>query len=133
MEKKLHFKEITEPEADKIVEELHADELLPAKADEKAIIRKYEEGQPKIIVQRNDFLVPNILQMVESEDVLNLTPVYQRRLRWSGVKRSQLIESLLMNIPIPPIFLYEHELAKYEVMDGHQRLDAIRAFFNNEF
>ena len=117
----------------RLLRSLKPDESLPTKADEKAIVQKYEEGQPQILIQRNDFLVPNILQMVESKDVLSLTPPYQRRLRWTAKKRAQLIESLLRNIPIPPIFLYEHELAKYEVMDGQQRLDTIRAFFNNEF
>ncbi len=38
-----------------------------------------------------------------------------------------------MNVPIPPIFLYETEFARFEVMDGQQRLSTIREFFNNEF
>jgi hypothetical protein len=38
-----------------------------------------------------------------------------------------------MNVPIPPIFLYERDLAQYEVMDGQQRLNAIRSFVSNEF
>lgn len=112
MKKKLQFTQMSERDAETIGEELEADESLPAIAsDEAKIIKKYDEDQPKIIAQRNDFLVPNILQMVRSKEVLNLTPTYQRRLRWSDVKRSRLVESLLMNIPIPPIFLYEHELA----------------------
>jgi hypothetical protein len=71
--------------------------------------------------------------MVENRDILNLAPDYQRRKRWDDTKRSHLIESLLINIPIPPVFLYERDLAKYEVMDGQQRLSAIHSFFNNEF
>jgi uncharacterized protein with ParB-like and HNH nuclease domain len=71
--------------------------------------------------------------MVKSRDVLDLFPSYQRRPRWSPAKQSKLIESLLMNIPIPPIFLYERDLAKYEVMDGQQRLSTIRAFFEDQF
>ena len=37
-----------------------------------------------------------------------------------------------MNVPIPPIFLYEYDYAKYEVMDGLQRLSALNAFYKNE-
>ena len=46
---------------------------------------------------------------------------------------SLLIESLLLNIPIPPVYLYESELARYEVMDGQQRLNAVREFLGNDF
>ena len=38
-----------------------------------------------------------------------------------------------MNVPIPPIFLYEYDIARYEVMDGQQRLNIIIEFCNNEF
>src|SRR5262245_48761830 len=110
-------------DATSIIDELEYEEVEQISRSEAEIVTKYDEGQARIIVQRNDFLVPNILQMVENEKIFNLAPPYQRRLRWSDTKRSYLIESLLMNIPIPPIFLYEQELARYEVMDGQQRLD----------
>ncbi len=67
--------------------------------------------------------------MIEHGDAINLHPEYQRRLRWSDVQKSRLIESLLLNIPIPPVFFYESDAARYEVMDGQQRLNAIREFF----
>jgi len=38
-----------------------------------------------------------------------------------------------MNVPIPPIFLYEYEFGRYEVMDGLQRLSTIRDFYNDSF
>lgn len=120
-------------EAEKLVEELEEDDGVVLPMTEADIVRKYDEGQARIIIQRNDFLVPNILQMVENKAILDVTPQYQRRSRWTNRKRSQLIESLLMNIPIPPIFLYERDYARYEVMDGQQRLTSIRAFFKNEF
>jgi hypothetical protein len=120
-------------EQDLISNELESSELEQGPPPDLEIVEKYEEGQARIIIQRNDFLIPNILQMVKDRDVLNLSPEYQRRKRWSEEKRSRLIESLLMNIPVPPIFLYEKELAQYEVMDGQQRLDAIRGFFNSDY
>jgi len=122
-----------EIENNKIINELEESETEDYVGKEADIVRKYNTGQARIVVQRNDFLVPNILQMVQNREILNLTPSYQRRKRWGETKRSHLIESLLMNIPIPPVFLYEQDLARYEVMDGQQRLNAIRGFFNNEF
>ncbi len=116
-----------------ILEELEADDVETVNISEFDIVKKYDEGQARIVIQRNDFLIPNILQMVKDRAILNLAPPYQRRKRWNNAKRSHLIESLLINIPIPPIFLYECDLAKYEVMDGQQRMDAIRGFFKNEY
>ncbi|WP_241418820.1 DUF262 domain-containing protein [Acidiphilium multivorum] len=70
--------------------------------------------------------------MDESRTV-NLRPEYQRRSRWTNKQKSLLVESFLLNIPIPPIFLFEGDLARYEVMDGQQRLLAIREFLSNQF
>lgn len=122
-------------EDERLAEELDEQESLEPEgvSDESALIEKYDNGQARIVIQRNDFLVPNLLDMVRNRTVLDISPKYQRRFRWDDKKKSQLIESLLMNVPIPPIFLFEREYAQYEVMDGQQRLTSIRSFFNNEF
>src|SRR5713101_1338077 len=101
-------------EDEQILEELEADDEDGRPLSEAEIVDKYDTGQSRIIIQRNDFLVPNILQMVADKAILDVVPKYQRRYRWNNKKKSQLIESLLINIPIPPIFLYEREYAKYE-------------------
>lgn len=120
-------------DAEDILDELEAEDAEVAPSTEKQIEQKYDEGQARIVIQRNDFLVPNLLAMFEKKEVLDMSPPYQRRTRWNDTKRSHLIESLLMNIPIPPIFLYERDYAQYEVMDGQQRLASVRSFFRNEF
>jgi hypothetical protein len=120
-------------EEEDVVDQLEEDEDEPTEESEQEIEQKYVNNQAQLFIQRNDFLIPNILQMVQNKEILDLAPSYQRRLRWSQKKQSHLIESLLMNVPIPPVFLYEREFAKYEVMDGQQRLAAIKSFFANEF
>ncbi len=87
----------------------------------------------RIVYQSNNFFLPQIRHMIEAGDAINLRPEYQRRLRWSNGQKSKLIESLLLNIPIPPVFFYESDAARYEVMDGQQRMNAIREFFAGEF
>jgi Protein of unknown function DUF262 len=87
----------------------------------------------RIVYQTNNFFLPQIRDLIDKGEVLNLRPEYQRRLRWTSVQKSKLIESLLLNIPVPPIFLYENEAARYEVMDGQQRLNAVREFIAGEF
>lgn len=93
----------------------------------------YDEGSFKLTQERNDFLLPQINDFVNSKKWLNLHPEYQRRLVWDKNKKSLFIESLLLNIPIPPIFLYEWEYSRYEVMDGQQRLSSIIDFYENKF
>lgn len=49
---------------------------------------------------------------------------------WDLVKQSRLIESLIVNIPVPPIILYEESYGKYKIVDGRERLKAIADFYN---
>lgn len=72
--------------------------------------------------------------------IIKLDPGYQRRHRWDIQTSSRLIESLILNIPIPLIYLsadvdvdVETEESRYSIIDGQQRLTAICEFFNNEY
>jgi uncharacterized protein with ParB-like and HNH nuclease domain len=61
-------------------------------------------------------------------------PPFQRSYVWDQVKASKLIESFLLGLPVPGIFLYkERETNKLQVIDGQQRLLSVVRFFNNEF
>lgn len=93
----------------------------------------YANNVFRVIYQTNNFFLPQIQGLINGRDVLNLRPEYQRRLRWSTKKKSLLIESLLLNIPIPPVYFFENDLARYEVMDGQQRINAIHEFLENGF
>ena len=92
----------------------------------------YESGSLRLTQERNDFLLPQVLDFITRKHWLNLRPEYQRRLVWDRKKKSLFIESLLMNVPVPPVFLYEYDLSRYEVMDGQQRLNAILEFYKDE-
>ena len=105
----------------------------PIRATKEDPEKFFSENAFRVIYQTNNFLLPQLKTLVESGDVLNIRPEYQRRLRWSNPQKSRLIESLLLNVPVPPIFLYESEEARYEVMDGQQRLNAIKEFLAGSF
>lgn len=59
---------------------------------------------------------------------LEIRPAYQRLFRWSIAQQSQFIESLLLGLPIPPIFVIETETRKYELIDGLQRISSYLHF-----
>lgn len=67
-------------------------------------------------------------------DLLNLYPDFQRNKVWKEIKRkSLLIESLMLRIPIPAFYFYEDEDSVLHVIDGLQRLSTINEFLNGEF
>lgn len=65
--------------------------------------------------------------------MLNLTPDFQRGLVWNPKQKSELIESILMGIPLPLIYVKEDEKGVYVIVDGKQRLHTLFSFINNEF
>jgi hypothetical protein len=55
---------------------------------------------------------------------LNITPDYQRLFRWTEGQRSRFIESLLLEMPVPPIFVIEESNGTYQLIDGLQRISS---------
>jgi hypothetical protein len=112
------------------------------KATDEELNSRYAKGEIRIVTEQARYPLAGILSMlqedVESEGGVRerrykLDPEYQRRHRWSDKRKSRLIESFLINVPVPPVFLYERDLARFEVMDGRQRLTALSDFYADKF
>ncbi len=87
----------------------------------------------KIRVDQQMLSVKYMLELM-SDNLIELNPGYQRRRVWKDNKRkSLLIESLMLRIPIPAFYFYENEDGTYQVIDGQQRLATIKEFVNGEF
>lgn len=97
------------------------------------INEKYDRGEGRIVVENNRERLPGFVNQLKNSAYMDLRPFYQRRPRWDQTRQSRLIESLLINLPVPPVFLYEKDFNSYEVMDGQQRITAINDFYNNKF
>lgn len=102
------------------------------KITDETIKTKYEQEVQRILTENNRERLPVFVESLNKEGNIKIRPFYQRRLRWNQEKQSRLIESFLMNIPVPPIILYEEKYNYYEVMDGQQRITAIQDFYNND-
>lgn len=102
----------------------------PTTPPDEIINEKYAKGEVRIVTEQARYPLPSITLMLASGNY-ELNPEFQRRHRWDAKKKSRLIESFIMNVPIPPIFLYEDRYSHYEVMDGLQRLTAISDFYSN--
>jgi hypothetical protein len=118
-----------------------SDVTRPNVSDEE-LNSRYAKSGGRIVTEQARYPLAGILGMLKEEiDGENghkelrytLDPEYQRRHRWSVEKKSRLIESFLINVPVPPVFLYERDLARFEVMDGRQRLTALSDFYADKF
>lgn len=95
---------------------------------------KYARSQLRVVRETKDYQLDYLKHALQpGKELIDTAPGYQRRLRWTNKKRSLLIESFLLNIPVPPVFLFEHDYNEYEVIDGRQRIETIRSFLSNDF
>lgn len=71
--------------------------------------------------------IGEIVSMYGNREII-IDPEFQRLFRWDVGQKSKLIESLLLGIPLPPIFVFEKENGSWELIDGLQRLSTILEF-----
>lgn len=106
-------------------------------ADEKSEFERKRELLEKTKIVRQTWSILEIYQKIK-ENNLVLTPDYQRSIVWKNDKKTAFIESLYMEIMIPPIYVVEMpgedllSANKYEVVDGKQRLTAIMEFVSGK-
>lgn len=77
-----------------------------------------------------DFSFGELLNLHRDGEIV-IQPEYQRLFRWSYEQRSRLIESILLRLPIPPIFLIENEDGVLELIDGLQRTSSVMQFLDH--
>lgn len=83
-------------------------------------------------IKKYDRMVKDIISSINDETII-LTPDYQRHYLWDNKKSSKLIESILLNIPIPVIYASEENDGKWNIIDGLQRLNSLNRFYKNDF
>lgn len=103
------------------------------KGSDSEVNAKYRDGEQRIVTESNREKIPNFVSALSKQGYMNVRPFYQRRKRWNVSQKSRLIESFIMNIPVPPLFVYEKDFNQYEVMDGQQRISALKEFYAGEF
>lgn len=89
------------------------------------------ETEREIRTSSVDFSFGELLNLHRSNEII-IQPEYQRLFRWSNEQRSRLIESILLGLPIPPIFLIENDTGVLELIDGLQRTSSVLQFLDHE-
>lgn len=94
---------------------------------------KYESGQNRVIQEVDRIKLPALFENIRSNpNYMKINNDSQSGVNWDEVKKSQLIESFIINFPVMPIVVYKKLDYTYEVIDGKQRLKAIVDFYSNK-
>ncbi|MEQ8386558.1 MAG: DUF262 domain-containing protein [Coleofasciculus sp. A1-SPW-01] len=104
----------------------------PKKMSDDEINAKYEKRERRILTEMNREKLPSFVNALKKPGYIEIRPFFHRRKRWDEKMQSRLIESFMLNIPVPPIILYEREYNSYELIDGEQRITAIQDFYENK-
>ncbi|MET3230842.1 UNVERIFIED_ORG: hypothetical protein ABIC54_003038 [Burkholderia sp. 1263] len=86
----------------------------------------------KVIVSDGYDMSVGELMNLYRDGELRISPEYQRLFRWKPVQKSRFIESLLLGIPVPPIFVFQDETGRWELVDGLQRMSTIFEFTDTQ-
>lgn len=91
----------------------------------------------KVVIQPYDLAIDAIVSQVKSHILflrpLSARPKFQRQYVWSEKLASKLVESVLLNVPIPPCYLSENSENELDVIDGQQRIYSLYRFMENQF
>jgi hypothetical protein len=91
----------------------------------------------KVVTQPYDLAIDAIISQVKSSVLflrpLSARPKFQRQYVWSNSLASRLVESVLLNVPIPPCYLSENDESELDVIDGQQRIYSLYRFVENQF
>lgn len=94
---------------------------------------KYESGQDRLVQEIDRIKLPALVEKIRSNPNYMMIDNDSQSVRdWNDVKKSQLIESFIINFPVMPIVIYEKSYHTYKVIDGKQRLKTIVDFYTNK-
>ncbi|MCM1225895.1 MAG: DUF262 domain-containing protein [Clostridium sp.] len=88
---------------------------------------KIKELKKEIVSDSYSMSIGELISLYSDEE-LDIHPRFQRLFRWSSYQKTRFIESILLNIPIPPLFVSQNEEGIWDVIDGVQRLSTIFQF-----
>lgn len=106
-------------------------EPLEVEDDPEEEVRIEVEGPRRLVSEPRDLSIRELFNQEQEGDLL-LQPDFQRYYVFDDAKASRLIESVLMGVPLPLVYLSEEPNATYSVIDGQQRLTSFFRFIRNE-
>ena len=100
--------------------------------EEEELRKKLLLSSSEIFSSPSDPDIETLVRRIKDNEIV-LRPKFQRTAVWNTKLKSRLVESLLLNLPVPPVFLAEDEDSTKVVVDGQQRLRAVDDFYRERF
>ena len=95
---------------------------------ENQLLLDIEQSRNTLQTDKLDMSFGEIMSMYEKDEII-INPDFQRLYRWSEYQKTRFIESVIIGIPVPPIFVAENATGRWELVDGLQRLSTVFSFF----
>lgn len=89
--------------------------------------KEIEKARKEIVSDGYDMSLGEVMNLYK-EGELKINPEFQRLFRWDITRKTRFVESILLSIPIPPIFVFQDKDGNWELIDGLQRLSTILEF-----
>lgn len=80
-----------------------------------------------VVTDGYDMSIGEVVSLYKDKELI-INPEYQRLFRWDDGRKTKFIESILLGIPIPPIFVFQLSDGVWELVDGLQRISTILEF-----
>lgn len=91
------------------------------------MISQFDAQRKKVDVDNFDVTIRELVRMVEDGEI-DRAPEYQRKFRWDKSRESKLVESVLLGLPVPTIFMATNKDGTWELVDGLQRISSLVHF-----
>lgn len=108
------------------------DDTLDADELGKGSIYPYDPTKADIDIREDPQTVYELVERKWERELIEM-PDFQRKYVWKPLQQSLFIESILLNFPLPPLYINKNLKGKYIVVDGRQRITTLRRFLKNEF
>ncbi|GAA5819142.1 MAG: DUF262 domain-containing protein [Methanobrevibacter sp. CfCl-M3] len=95
--------------------------------NKRSIEEDIEDSKKRYRSYKLDMSFGELMNLYKEDELI--IPDYQRNFQWTKKQRTRFIESLLVGIPVPTIFVAENDDGKWEIIDGLQRLSTFFSFF----
>lgn len=88
------------------------------------LVKELQVARTKVVTDGYEMSLGEVASMYRAQELV-IDPNYQRLYRWTDSQRTRFVESLLLGIPIPPIFVFQRETGVWELIDGLQRMSTV--------
>ena len=98
--------------------------LRQASKEKMGLIDEVQKARQEVVTDGYEMSLGEVINLYKDEELV-IDPIFQRLFRWDDQRKTRFVESLILGIPIPPIFVFQDEDGIWELIDGLQRISTV--------